>query len=187
MLKVETTPLSSLYVITPKIVEDARGFFMEVYREDLYREQGLVIERFVQQNHSRSGRGILRGLHFQYDAPLGKLIRVINGQAFLAAVDIRKQSQTLGQWFGLDLSAENKKAIYVPPGFASGFAVTGDIAEVEYLYTAVYNQAGESNIIWNDPAVGIKWPITADPILSDRDKGARTLDEWLKTPESDLF
>lgn len=180
------TRLSDLYVISPSIKEDARGFFMEVYREDVYREQGLEIPRFVQQNHSRSGKGILRGLHFQYNAPLGKLIRVINGSAFVVAVDIRKQSPTLGKWFGVELSAQNKKLMYAPPGFASGFAVTGKIAEVEYLYTALYNQDGESNIMWNDPKIGISWPLN-NPILSERDKAARTLDEWLITPEANLF
>lgn len=185
-MKIEETRLPGLYIISPKVLEDARGFFMEVYREDLYKNQGLSVPKFVQQNHSRSEGNILRGLHFQYNAPLGKLIRIIAGQAFVVAVDIRKQSQTLGEWFGQEMSATNKKLMYVPPGFASGFAVTGDIAEVEYLYTALYNQEGESNIIWNDPKIGIKWPITS-PTLSARDKSARTLTEWLKTPESDIF
>lgn len=185
-MKIKPASISGIYVIDPEVKKDERGFFMEVYREDLFAAAGIVIGRFVQQNHSLSRYGIIRGLHFQWDGPLDKLIRVINGRAFMVAVDIRKKSVTLGKWFGLELSAENKKLLYVPPGFASGFAVTGDVAEVEYLYTALYNPAGESNILWNDPVIGIKWPIK-NPILSDRDKGAYTLSEWLKMPESDIF
>ena len=186
-MKIEETGLRGLYVIKPQVREDSRGFFMEVFREDIFKENGLNIEKFVQQNHSRSVKGVVRGLHFQYNPPLGKLIRVINGKAFVVAVDIRKKSITLGQWFGIELSAENKNLLYAPAGFASGFAVTADVAEVEYLYTAPYNQAGESNILWNDEKIGIKWPDISNPTLSDRDKNARTLSEWLNTPESNLF
>lgn len=185
-MKIDSAKISGLFIIEPEVKQDQRGFFMEVYREDLYKEQGLEIGRFVQQNHSRSAKGIVRGLHFQYQAPLGKLIRVINGQAFMVAVDIRKKSATLGKWFGLELSAENKRLFFVPPGFASGFAVTGEVAEVEYLYTALFNPDGESNILWNDPQIGIKWPIDK-PVFSERDKSACTLAEWLKKPESDFF
>ena len=185
-MKIESTAISGLYVINPEVKGDERGFFMEVYREDFFAAAGIMIGKFVQQNHSFSQQGIVRGLHFQWDKPLDKLIRVINGRAFMVAVDIRKKSATLGQWFGLELSAENKKLLYAPAGFASGFAVTGDVAEVEYLYTALYNPAGESSILWDDPGIGIDWPIK-NPILSDRDKSARTLVDWLKTPESDFF
>lgn len=185
-MKIEQATISGLYIISPEVKEDERGFFMEVYREDFFKAAGVAIGKFVQQNHSRSKKGIIRGLHFQWDKPLGKLIRVINGQAFMVAVDIRKKSSSLGQWFGFVLSAENKKLFYVPQGFASGFAVTGEVAEVEYLYTALFNPAGESNILWNDPKIGIDWPIK-DPVISERDKSARTLSEWLKTPESDIF
>jgi dTDP-4-dehydrorhamnose 3,5-epimerase len=184
-MKIEPTSLKDLYVIKPSVIQDSRGFFMEVFRDDLYAEQGLAIPRIVQQNHSKSSQGVVRGLHFQWDKPLGKLIRVVSGSAFVVAVDIRKKSETLGKWFGLEVSAENKNILYAPAGFASGFAVTSLVAEVEYLYTAIYNQQGESNILWNDPKIGINWPIPK-PLLSDRDKSAVTLAEWLQTPESDL-
>lgn len=185
-MKVKSAGISGLCIINPEVKGDERGFLMEVYREDVFTAAGVTIGKFVQQNHSLSKHGIVRGLHFQWDKPLGKLIRVINGRAFMVAVDIRKKSATLGKWFGLELSAENKRLLYAPAGFASGFAVTGDVAEVEYLYTAFYNPAGESCIIWNDPAIGIDWPIK-NPVLSDRDKTARTLAEWLKISELDFF
>src|SRR3989338_1174512 len=185
-MNIEPTAISGLYVVSPEVKGDERGFLMEAYREDAFAAVGITVGKFVQQNQSFSRQGVVRGLHFQWDKPLGKLIRVINGKAFMVAVDIRKKSTTLGRWFSLELSAENKKSLYAPAGFACGFVVTGEVAEVEYLYTALYNPTGESNIIWNDPAVGIDWPIK-DPILSARDKSARALAEWLKTPESDIF
>lgn len=183
-MEIEQTTIKGLLVINPEVKEDERGFFMEIYREDKFAVAGIKIEKLVQQNHSRSLKGVIRGLHFQWNKPLGKLIRVINGRAFVVAVDIRKKSSTLGQWFGLELSAENKKLLYAPAGFASGFAVTGDVAEVEYLYTALYNPAGESNILWNDPQISVDWPIK-NPILSERDQKARLLKEWLLDPLSD--
>lgn len=186
-MKIEAAPISGLYIITPDVRGDTRGFFMEVYREDEFMSAGINTGKFVQQNHSRSEKGIIRGLHFQWDKPLGKLIRVVNGGAFVVAVDIRKKSKTLGKWFSLELNADNKKIFFVPSGFASGFTVTGDCAEVEYLYTVLYNQNGESNIIWNDPEIGINWPNINNPILSDRDKNAGTFHDWLMRPESDIF
>jgi dTDP-4-dehydrorhamnose 3,5-epimerase len=179
------TKLNGLYVIHPEVKGDERGFFMEVFRQDIFKENGLDLQ-FVQVNHSRSGANVLRGLHFQYDKPLGKLIRVINGCAYVVAADIRKNSKTLGQWFGLELSAENKKLLYVPEGFASGFCVIGDIAEVEYQYTALYNINGESNILWDDPDLNVDWPMQ-NPIISERDKKANTLYKWLKKEESNIF
>lgn len=179
------TQLKGLYVISPKLISDERGFFMEVVRSDEFEKAGLPV-RFIQVNHTSSKHNVLRGLHFQWDKPLGKFIRIIKGSAFMAFVDIRKKSETLGKWFLLEVSEENKKIIYASPGFAAGFYVSGDIAEVEYFYTEFYNPKGESSILWNDPAIAIPWPVM-NPILSERDRNAETLEAWLKKPESDFF
>lgn len=184
-MKFEETKLNGLFVIQPDVKGDERGFFMEVFRHDVFAENGLDLQ-FVQVNHSRSGTNVLRGLHFQYDKPLGKLIRIINGRAFVVAVDIRKNSSTLGQWFGMELSAENKTLMYSPAGFACGFCVLGDIAEVEYQYTAQYNPQGESNIIWSDSDLHIDWPLQ-NPTVSERDGKAQSLAQWLEKPEADIF
>lgn len=181
----EETKLKGLFVIQPDVKGDDRGFFMEVFRQDIFSKNGLDL-KVAQVSHSRSNTNVLRGLHFQYDKPLGKLIRVINGRAYVVAVDIRKNSPTLGQWFGLELNANNKTLLYSPAGFASGFCVLGDVAEVEYQYTSLYNPLGESNILWNDTDLNITWPLE-NPIISDRDKRANTFSEWLKKEESGLF
>lgn len=184
-MQIEETKLAGLFVITPEIKTDRRGKFFELFRADAFARRGIDAQ-CVQINQSVSTAGVLRGLHFQWDPPLGKLMRVVVGAAFMAAVDIRKRSPTLGQWVGLEISAENKKALWAPPGFAAGFCVSGDVAEVEYFYTALYNLAGEGVIAWNDPALAIPWPV-AEPILSDRDAAGRTLDQWLASPESENF
>lgn len=158
---------------------------METFRADQFAEFGLPVN-FVQDNHSRSARNVLRGLHFQWDPPMAKLMRVTYGSAFLVAVDIRKGSPTLGQWFGLECSAENKLQVYAPAGFARGFCVLSDFAEVQYKCTGIYNPKAESGIRWNDPAIGIRWPV-AEPLLSNKDANARTLAEWLASPESGHF
>lgn len=181
----EKTKLPGLFVIQPDVKNDERGFFMEVFRQDIFRQNGLNLQ-FVQVNHSRSGANVLRGLHFQYDKPLGKLIRVINGRAYAVAVDIRKNSLTLGKWHGVELSAANKTLMYAPAGFASGFCVLGNLAEVEYQYTALYNAQGESSILWNDADLNINWPLK-NPIISKRDNAAQTLKLWLKRPESSIL
>jgi dTDP-4-dehydrorhamnose 3,5-epimerase len=185
-MEIKETYLSGLYLITPQVLGDERGFFMEVFKQDVYEQAGLTLPTFVQQNHSKSGAKVVRGLHFQYDKPLGKLIRVVNGSAFMVALDIRKNSSSVGDWFGTEISADNKRLLYAPPGFASGFAVTGNTAEVEYLYTALYNKEGESNIFWLDKRLGIDWPYV-DAIVSERDQKAKTLNEWLSSPQSDLL
>jgi len=172
-------------VLAPDVLGDERGFFMETFRADQFRALGLPHE-FPQDNHSRSQRGVLRGLHFQWDPPMGKLMRVTSGSAFLVAVDIRKSSPTLGQWFGIEVSEENKKQVWAPAGFARGFCVLSDFAEVQYKCTGIYNPRAESGIRWDDPAIGIKWPVSQG-ILSEKDRTARTLKEWLATPESDNF
>jgi len=171
--------------LAPQVFTDGRGFFTEVYRADQFRALGLPHE-FMQDNHSGSVRGVLRGLHFQWDPPMGKLMRVTRGTAFLVAVDIRKGSPTLGQWFGTEASAENRYQVWAPAGFARGFCVLSDYAEVQYKCTAIYNQKGESGIRWDDPNIGIKWPIT-DVLLSEKDRQAQTLKEWLARPQSECF
>lgn len=177
--------LAGLWVVQPEPHEDSRGALAEVMRLDQLAKVGLR-PTFVQLNHSFSNANVLRGLHFQWDEPLGKYIRVLRGSVFLVAVDIRKCSATLGSHVALEVSVENRTCVFAPPGFATGFCVLGDGAEVEYLYTAFYNPRGESNIRWNDPELGIAWPL-ADPIVSERDRKAGTLQDWLRSPASDLL
>ncbi len=183
--KIASGHLNGLAVVVPEVFEDERGFFMEVFRTDQFKELGLPHE-FVQDNHSRSQKGVLRGLHFQYGPPMGKLMRVTFGSAFLVAVDIRKGSPTLGQWFGIEVSAKNKKQVWAPAGFARGFYTLSDFAEIQYKCTGIYNNKGESGILWNDPEIGIEWPAKS-PTLSGKDEVAQTLAQWLETPESDHF
>ncbi len=185
-LEMESTHLGGdVVVVRPKVVGDERGFFMETYRADNFRDFGLPTD-FVQDNHSRSARGVLRGLHFQWDPPMGKLMRVTRGTAFLAAVDIRKGSPNLGQWFGLEVSAENKRQVWAPYGFARGFCALTDDCEVQYKTTGLYNPRGESGIYFADPEIGIEWPIdVATAITSEKDRKAQTLARWLASPSSD--
>ena len=186
-LTIESKHLNGLVVISPEVFEDERGFFLEVYRADQFQELGLPTN-FVQDNHSRSSKGVLRGLHFQWDPPMGKLMRVTFGSAFLVAVDVRKASPTLGQWFGTEVSAKNKKMVWAPAGFARGFYVVSDFAEIQYKCTGIYNSKCEGGIRWNDPALGIEWPAAATaPTLSAKDAKAPTLKEWLSSPLSDNF
>ncbi|MGD0178640.1 MAG: dTDP-4-dehydrorhamnose 3,5-epimerase [Terriglobales bacterium] len=184
-LKIESRPLGDICVLAPQVFQDERGFFTEVFRADQFKAMGLPYE-FVQDNHSGSVRGVLRGLHFQWEPPMGKLMRVTRGTAFLVAVDIRKGSPTLGQWFGMEISAESRKQIWAPAGFARGFCVLSEYAELQYKCTGVYSNKGESGIRWDDPEIGIQWPIR-DPQLSDKDRKAQTLKEWLSRPESENF
>jgi dTDP-4-dehydrorhamnose 3,5-epimerase len=184
-IRIESRHLGDVAVLASEVFEDERGFFMEVYRADQYEALGLPTE-FVQDNHSRSKRGVLRGLHFQWDPPMGKLMRVTYGSAFLIAVDIRKGSPTLGQWFGVEVSAKDKKQVWAPAGFARGFCVVSDFAEVQYKCTGIYNPKCESGIRWNDPKIGIHWPVK-EPELSGKDRQAQTLDEWLASPASNHF
>lgn len=182
---IESVHLNDVIVVSAQVNGDARGFFMETFRADQFRDLGLPTE-FVQDNHSRSAKGVLRGLHFQWDPPMGKLMRVTNGAAFLVAVDVRKGSPTVGQWFGMEVSAENKKQIWAPYGFARGFCALTDGCEVQYKCTGIYNPQAEGGIYFADPAIGIRWPI--DPstaVTSDRDRRAPTLAQWLESPLSD--
>jgi dTDP-4-dehydrorhamnose 3,5-epimerase len=184
-IKIAEMHFDAVKVLIPEVYEDERGFFLEQYRADIFRELGMK-EQFVQENHSGSIKGVIRGLHFQWDPPMGKLMRVINGAAFLVAVDIRKGSPTIGKWFGIECSRENRKQLWAPAGFARGFCVLSDYVEIQYLCTGIYNSNGESGIRWNDPEIGIKWPIE-NPVLSDKDKNAQFLSQWLESKNSDYF
>ena len=170
-------------VLVPKVLGDERGFFMETYRQDNFRDLGLPTD-WVQDNHSRSSKGVLRGLHFQWDPPMSKLMRVTRGTAFLVAVDIRKGSLTLGQWFGMEVSSENKKQIYAPYGFARGFCALTDDCEVQYKCTGLYNSGAESGIYYKDSEIGVEWPLR-DVQVSNKDANAQSLKQWLASPLSD--
>ncbi|MGC2696117.1 MAG: dTDP-4-dehydrorhamnose 3,5-epimerase [Candidatus Angelobacter sp.] len=180
--RIESVRLNEVIVVLPEVRGDARGFFMETYRADQFRELGLPTD-FVQDNHSKSKKGVLRGLHFQWDPPMSKLMRVTRGAAFLVAADIRKGSPTLGKWFGLEVSEENKKQVWAPYGFARGFCSLTDFCEVQYKATGVYNPKGEGVIHFADPEIGVKWPIDpASAETSERDRNAQTLAQWLSSP-----
>ena len=166
-MRIVMTAIPGVVVIEPKVHQDGRGFFLETYHADRYREHGIA-GPFVQDNHSRSVAGTLRGLHLQLRHPQGKLIRVIEGEIFDVAVDVRRNSPTFGRWVGINVSAVNFRQVYVPPGFAHGFSVVSPIAQVEYKCTEFYDPASEVGIAWNDPALSIAWPVT-DPTLSARD------------------
>lgn len=184
-ITIEETPIKDVIVVVSEISKDKRGFFSEVYKKDQFKELGLP-GNFVQLNHSGSVKGVIRGLHFQWEPPMGKLMRVIRGKAFLVAVDIRKGSPTLSDWFGIEASAENRIQMWAPAGFGRGFCVLSDYAEIQYLCTGIYNNKCESGILWNDPEIGIEWPVK-NPILSDKDRNAQALSEWLKKEESNYF
>jgi dTDP-4-dehydrorhamnose 3,5-epimerase len=183
--KVEYTSIPDLLIITPEIFQDERGFFTETYRKDKFSEFGLDVE-FVQDNHSRSAKNVVRGLHFQWEPPMGKLMRVTQGTAFLAAVDIRIGSDTFGKWVGVEASVVNRKQVYAPAGFARGFCVLSEFAEIQYKCTGSYSSNAESGILWNDPAIGIEWPVK-EPILSKKDEAAQPLQQWLLKEESHNF
>ena len=169
--------LPEVLIIDPDVYRDPRGFFLETYNERRYRESGISAT-FVQDNHSRSGKGTVRGLHFQVGRMQGKLVRAVAGEMFDVAVDVRRGSPTFGRWVGARLSAENFRQIYIPPGFAHGFCVLSEVGEVEYKCTELYDAAAELAIAWNDPQVGIDWPV-AEPLLSAKDKAAPRLAEVL--------
>jgi len=184
-IKIESRHLNDVVVVVPDIFQDTRGFFTETFRVDQFKSLGLPTN-FVQDNHSRSIKGVVRGLHFQWEPPMGKLMRVTVGSAFLVAVDIRKGSPTIGKWVGIEASAQNRRSVWAPAGFARGFCALSDATEIQYKCTGIYNSKAESAIRWNDPALGIEWPLT-DVIVSEKDRSARTLTEWLASPESDSF
>ena len=175
------TKLPGVIVVEPKLFPDERGFFLETFHERKYREGGIpgIPASFVQDNQSRSVKGTLRGLHSQRQQPQGKLVRAIEGEIFDVAVDVRRGSPTFAQWVGVVLSAEKLLQLYVPPGFVHGFCVLSDIAQVEYKCTDFYAPNDEQSVIWNDPDIGIDWPI-ADPVLAAKDRSAPRLKEILQ-------
>jgi len=172
-MKFLPTQLPDVLIIEPDVYRDERGWFLETYHVQKYQEGGIPLP-FVQDNCSSSVRGTLRGLHLQKIRPQGKLIRVIRGEIFDVAVDIRKGSPTFASWVGVALSGQNFKQIYIPPGFAHGFCVVSDVAEVEYKCTDLYAPGGEVTICWDDPSIGIQWPIQC-PILSSKDAAGKSL------------
>jgi dTDP-4-dehydrorhamnose 3,5-epimerase len=165
--------------------EDDRGYFMEVYRHDVFRAAGLP-DTFSQLNESRSARSVIRGLHFQWDPPMAKLMRVAEGAAFLVAVDIRHDSPSLGRWVGQTITSDDKRQLWAPAGFARGLCALADNTRVQYLCTGSYNGSAESGILWNDPEIGIDWPIP-QPLISAKDRTAQTLRDWLARPEAKEF
>ena len=176
-MKVTPTSIPDVLVIEPKVFGDARGFFYESFNQKAFNEATGLNLNFVQDNHSRSSKGVLRGLHYQIQQPQGKLVRVVRGAVFDVAVDIRKGSATFGQWVGVELSEENHKQLWIPAGFAHGFMVTSESAEFLYKTTDYYAPEHERCIAWNDPALGIQWPLTTEPSLSVKDQQGLALDE----------
>jgi len=177
-MPIETTTLPGLRIFTPQVFRDARGFFFESYNQELWRDSG-VDAVFVQDNHSMSLRGALRGLHFQMPpAAQVKLVRCVRGAIWDVAVDVRVGSPAFGRWLGIELSADNFRQLYIPEGFAHGFCVLSDEAEVLYKTSRLYSPAHERGIAWNDPDLGIEWPV-ADPVLSKRDDAAPSLAAYL--------
>ncbi|MBA0217457.1 dTDP-4-dehydrorhamnose 3,5-epimerase [Pectobacterium brasiliense] len=168
-MQVIDTAIYGAKIIQPKVFGDARGFFLETFEKRRYQEMLDIDVDFVQDNHSRSSKGVLRGLHFQKTKPQGKLVRVVGGEVFDVVVDIRQGSPSYGEWCGVTLSEENKTQFWLPPGLAHGFVVLSDTADFEYKCTDYYDPSDEGCLLWNDPDVGIEWPITA-PLLSEKDK-----------------
>ncbi len=180
--EVTTTPIDGVLVLEPKVFGDARGFFFESFNARDFEQATGLQRTFVQDNHSKSSKGVLRGMHYQTQHPQGKLVRVAKGSVFDVAVDIRRGSATFGQWFGLELSEENKKQLWVPEGLAHGFLVTADSAEFLYKTTDYYRPEYEKSLLWNDTAVGIRWPLSLveeNVFLSEKDKSAIRLEEVL--------
>ncbi|WP_298769039.1 dTDP-4-dehydrorhamnose 3,5-epimerase [uncultured Shewanella sp.] len=175
-MKVINTQIEDVKVIIPALFGDERGFFMETWRQDIFNDQ-VANREFVQDNHSRSQRGVLRGLHYQTEQTQGKLIRVISGKVFDVAVDMRKNSATYGHWVGQELSAKNRRQLWVPEGFAHGFYVMSDIAECVYKCTNYYHSDSEVSLNWNDPSLDITWPLSDAPLLSDKDKKGVSFDK----------
>jgi dTDP-4-dehydrorhamnose 3,5-epimerase len=182
-LQLIPTTLKDVVILEPKVFGDERGFFLEAYNEATFRALGLPT-RFVQDNHSGSRNGVLRGLHYQLKQPQGKLVRALRGDIFDVAVDLRQDSAQFGQWFGLVLSAENRRMLWVPPGFGHGFLVLTEFAEVSYKATELYAPAFERSILWNDPAIGIDWPLGGEPTLSEKDKAGSLLVDAETYPDS---
>ena len=181
-MKISKTPLEGVLLVEPSVFRDERGFFVETYHAEKYAEQGLDV-RFVQDNHSKSARGTLRGLHGQHRRPQGKLVRAVEGEIFDVAVDIRKGSPTWAQWHGEILTADNFRQLYIPPYCLHAFIVLSESAQVEYKCTDFYDPGYELGVRWNDPEIGVEWPYDGDPLLSKKDAEAPLLSE---VPEEHL-
>jgi dTDP-4-dehydrorhamnose 3,5-epimerase len=174
---VTATDIPEVLILEPKVFGDARGFFFESFNaRDFAQATGLEVD-FVQDNHSKSAKGVLRGLHYQIQHPQGKLVRVVQGEVFDVAVDLRQSSATFGRWVGVHLSADNHRQLWVPPGFAHGFVVTSESAEFLYKTTDYWYPEHERSLLWSDPAVGIQWPLDASPLLAAKDAAGRLLAE----------
>lgn len=176
-MQVQTTNIPEVLIFEPKVFGDDRGFFYESFNERGFNELTGLSVSFVQDNHSKSAKNVLRGLHYQIRQPQGKLVRVVAGVVFDVAVDVRKSSPTFGHWVGVTLSAENKRQLWIPEGFAHGFVVTSESAEFLYKTTDYWAPEFERSILWNDPAIGIDWPMTATPLLSGKDQLGKLLAE----------
>jgi len=177
-MQVIETAIPGLLILEPKVFGDARGFFMESYNAKAFHDATGLAPNFVQDNHSRSGKGVLRGLHYQIEQAQGKLVRVTRGSVFDVAVDLRKSSPTFGKWVGVELSEENNRQLWIPPGFAHGFLVTSDSADFLYKTTDYYAPQFERSLAWNDPTVGVEWPLAgAAPLLSAKDVAGKPLAE----------
>lgn len=174
-MKVTPTSIADVLIIEPKVFADERGFFLESFNQRAFNAATGTGLSFVQDNHSRSTKGVLRGLHFQVSQPQGKLVRVVRGSVFDVAVDIRRASPTFGHWAGLELNEDDPRQLWIPPGLAHGFLVLSESADVLYKTTEYYLPADETCLAWDDPCVGIQWPLQMSPILSSRDRSGQSL------------
>lgn len=180
-MKIIETKIPDVKLLEPSVFDDERGFFMETFRDEWFR-QNIAERIFVQENHSKSVKGVLRGLHYQTENTQGKLVRVVQGTVFDVAVDLRKSSPTFGQWVGEVLSAENKRQLWIPEGFAHGFYVLSETAEFTYKCTDYYNPQAEHSLIWNDPVIGIEWNLEGSPNLSAKDSAAKSFAQAVVFP-----
>lgn len=180
-MKAIPTAIPDVLILEPRVFEDERGFFYEAYNARTFEAVTGIVRTFVQDNHSRSVHNVLRGLHYQIKHPQGKLVRCTVGRIFDVAVDIRRSSPTFGKWVGVELSADNKRQLWIPEGFAHGFVVLSDVAEVQYKTTDYYAPEWDRTIRWDDPDLAIEWPLEGEPILSPKDRAGK----WLR--EADLF
>ena len=174
-MKAQPTAIPDVVILEPRVFGDARGFFLESFNQRVFNDATGLSAQFVQDNHSRSSKGVLRGLHYQLQQPQGKLVRVVHGAVFDVAVDIRRSSPHFGRWVGIELSEDNHRQLWIPPGFAHGFLVLSDSADFLYKTTDYYAPEHERAVLWNDPAIGIAWPLTTEPLLSAKDKAASLL------------
>ena len=176
-MKVTPTAIADVLIIEPKVFGDARGFFFESFNQKAFNQATGLSLNFVQDNHSRSARGVLRGLHYQIEHPQGKLVRVTQGEVFDVAVDLRRSSPSFGKWVGVQLSADNKRQLWIPPGFAHGFVVTSESAEFLYKTTDYWYPEHERSLLWSDSSVGVEWPVEGEPQLAAKDAAGKRLQQ----------